>query len=394
MSYVRGSGTIGDPFIIRDQSELFAIRERPAAHYRLGKSIELIGDWEPIPTFSGSLDGAGHQISGLQVLEWSAPAGLFGALTGAVSNLVIATSSVGVGSENSQYCGVLAGIAAAPALVHRVICLGKLITGGDRAGGFIGYLNPNGGCIRESAAFVEVSGAGTLRTGAMFGYIEARHTWQARSLVSSTSVAGKSLWGSGGSTLASSDLLDISDPSNPLLYPGWDFEWTWEISEGFPGFQLPEGMPVDETWYSDLAATIRVEELPARRQIIAIEALADGSFGICGSGMSTLEGVAEIPLAGKPTSRVYAVAIDQWGREFYPDMHVSTGDVIRPTHFRGWLYQVTQTGVLPSIEPEWWDAMPGVPQRVGTAMLQAARYYQPIAHGPIDLTWEDSPPSD
>src|SRR5690606_12266353 len=73
-----------------------------------------------------------------------------------------------------------------------------------------------------------------------------------------------------------------------------------------------------------------------------------------------------------------------------PGMPVAFGDVIRPTQFLGWMYQVTAPGALPTTEPEWWNSMAGIPQPVGTAMMQAIRHYQPIAHGPVsDIEWEE-----
>jgi len=109
---------------------------------------------------------------------------------------------------------------------------------------------------------------------------------------------------------------------------------------------------------------------------------------VCGQAVSNAEGIATLPITGLPTSRIYAIAIDEWGKPFAPGMTVAYGDVIRPTQFLGWMYQVTSPGVLPGTEPEWWNSMAGVPQPVGTAMMQAVRHYQPIAHGPVsDIEW-------
>ncbi|QJD58200.1 LamG domain-containing protein [Pseudomonas sp. gcc21] len=149
-------------------------------------------------------------------------------------------------------------------------------------------------------------------------------------------------------------------------------------------------MAETDLWFGTLTATVRVEDLPASRRVVAIELPADGEWRVCGAGASNAEGVATLPITGLPTSRIYAVAIDDWGRPFAPGMAVAYGDLIRPTQFVGWMYQVTQPGALPAAEPDWWNARAGIPQPVGTAMLQAIRHYQPIAHGPVsDIEWEE-----
>lgn len=149
-------------------------------------------------------------------------------------------------------------------------------------------------------------------------------------------------------------------------------------------------MAETDLWFGTLSATVRVEDLPASRRVVAIELPANGEWRVCGAGTSNASGIATLPISGLPTSRIYAVAIDDWGRPFVPGMTVAFGDVIRPTQFLGWMYQVTAPGVLPGTEPEWWNGMAGIPQPVGTAMMQAIRHYQPIAHGPVgDIEWEE-----
>lgn len=147
-------------------------------------------------------------------------------------------------------------------------------------------------------------------------------------------------------------------------------------------------MSEENLWYGTLAATVRVDDLPASRRVVAIELPDDGQWRVCGYGVSDGSGIAQLGITGLPTSRIYAIAIDEWGKPFAPGMPVAYGDVIRPTQFLGWMYQVTSPGVLPGTEPEWWNSMAGVPQPVGTAMMQAVRHYQPVAHGPVsDIEW-------
>ncbi|PRB80533.1 LamG domain-containing protein [Pseudomonas sp. MYb185] len=149
-------------------------------------------------------------------------------------------------------------------------------------------------------------------------------------------------------------------------------------------------MAEEDLWFGTLSATVRVEDLPATRQVVAIERPEVGDWRVCGAGSSNAEGVATIPITGLPTSRIYAVVVDDWGRPFIPEMSVIPGEIVRPTHFVGWMYRVTQAGVLPAEEPAWWNSMAGIPREVGTAMVESIRHYQPIAHGPVsDIDWAD-----
>ncbi len=82
--------------------------------YSRGKTVILTEDislsgiaFEPIPTFSGSFDGGGHTISGLEISGYYSPAGLFATLTegGEVKNLRL---SAVISPEGER--GVVGGI--------------------------------------------------------------------------------------------------------------------------------------------------------------------------------------------------------------------------------------------------------------------------------------------
>lgn len=142
----------------------------------------------------------------------------------------------------------------------------------------------------------------------------------------------------------------------------------------------------------DLRATVRVQDLPASREVVAVERREDGDWRVCGSAKANSDGIANLVIEGSKTSLIYAVAMDHWGEPFVASKAMAYGDIVRPSIFTGWMYRVTTPGVMPTEEPEWWDAMPEVPRPVGTALMQAERHYQPIAHGPVDIEWEEAPP--
>jgi filamentous hemagglutinin family protein len=125
-----GTGTIADPYILRDVYGLQGIGTAPAllaSNWRLGNAIDASGTsgWDPsvfvgsvfetgfapiggFTAFTGSLDGAGLTISGLTVSN--AFAGLFGSIGtgGRVSDLTLAAVSITDGSGGFGSAGGLA----------------------------------------------------------------------------------------------------------------------------------------------------------------------------------------------------------------------------------------------------------------------------------------------
>lgn len=128
-------------------------------------------------------------------------------------------------------------------------------------------------------------------------------------------------------------------------------------------------------------ARVRVERVPSSREVVLVERPFDGEWRIAGYG-PTPGGSGEIDLR-VVGGDVYALAVDDYGVQFVADLAVQVGQRIRPTHYTGWVYEITQAGQLPSVEPAWWAAVGENPsQPLGTARAVARRYFQPIALGP------------
>lgn len=150
---------------------------------------------------------------------------------------------------------------------------------------------------------------------------------------------------------------------------------TYDITSG-------DGGAVGEP--AELAALVRVERLPADRQVVVVERPADGEWRLAGYG-PTPGGAGDLSVR-VVGGDVFALSLDDWGVEFVAGLAVSVGQRIRPTEYRGWLYQVTEAGALPPAEPEWWAAIGDNASRpLGTARAIAVRYFQPIAHGPLPV---------
>ncbi|MEO1828829.1 MAG: hypothetical protein ABGX82_08420 [Pseudomonas sp.] len=133
-----------------------------------------------------------------------------------------------------------------------------------------------------------------------------------------------------------------------------------------------------------LPALVRVDGLPDDRDVVALERTTEGEWRVAGFARAAAGGsVVSLKVLG---GQVYGMAVDDYGIAFLPGLAVTVGQRIRPSVFRGWLYDVTETGTLPEAEPAWWPIEGDNPPRlVGTARLQAVRYYRPLAHGPITV---------
>lgn len=129
-------------------------------------------------------------------------------------------------------------------------------------------------------------------------------------------------------------------------------------------------------------AIVRVDGDVASREIVIIERPTDGEWRVAGYG-PTPGGAADISVR-TVGGDLYAVGLDDFGLEFSAGLSVSVGQRVRPTVYSGWLYEITEPGVLPSTEPEWWAAQGDNASRpLGTARAIAVRYYRPLAHGPL-----------
>ncbi|NNT92293.1 hypothetical protein [Stutzerimonas nitrititolerans] len=152
--------------------------------------------------------------------------------------------------------------------------------------------------------------------------------------------------------------------------------YTFNITSGEGGGQ--QGDP------GQVSGLVRVERLPANREIVLVERPADGEWRLAGYGPTPGgSGDIDVRVVG---GDVYAIGVDDYGVAFVPDLVVQVGQRIRPTQYAGWVYEITDAGQLPAVEPAWWAAQGENPsQPLGSARAVARRYFQPIAHGPVPV---------
>ena len=165
---VTGSGTETDPYLIYTQEDLAGIASGSSGkYYKLANDITLTSDWVPIVSFSGTLDGGGYTISGLNVPGSSTP-NLGGIVNSLKAGATIKNLNVN-GSVTSNYVsnarvGGIVGINYGT--VDNCTFSGS-VTGGKinnstngAIGGIVG-LNQSTGTITRCTNNADVSGQGT-----------------------------------------------------------------------------------------------------------------------------------------------------------------------------------------------------------------------------------------
>ncbi|MBO7520145.1 MAG: hypothetical protein J6T73_05135, partial [Clostridia bacterium] len=175
-----GSGTEEDPFIIATAADLayFADQANTDTSYFPGQFISLTADinlnncdFPAVKKFSGTLNGNGHEISGININKSANNVGFFRMLTGgsAIENLTLSGSVVSTGNNIGGFAGYLDN-----GHVTITNCVNNLnVTGSTYVGGFVGnaYLASsltitgceNNGSISSSAA------AGAVYIGGFVG---------------------------------------------------------------------------------------------------------------------------------------------------------------------------------------------------------------------------------
>lgn len=222
------------------------ISNAPTQNYRLTADIDCAGydaagdGFDPIVDFAGTLDGAGHIISGLSVSQPNAKAGLFAKLAGgAVTKLGL----VGASIEGNTQVGCLAGFAE-NATIGEVFCRGAVVTGKRHVGALIGHAS--GSTISDSYAHADIGctgkqcglllgqakqGAWAHGYGAISSDIAPRRAGQETAFDWQTVFFDCGL--AGGCSEAGAQTTANLQSEAFLISQGWDFAGTWGMSTDF-----------------------------------------------------------------------------------------------------------------------------------------------------------------
>lgn len=171
LNNMSGEGTASNPYMITDDHELQAMNADTTANYALANDINasLTSEWnsgkgfDPINSFSGSLDGNSYEIHNFTIDRPSEQGvGLFSKLDGTVTDIGVEGD---VTSE--QYVGGIAGTTSSNSEISNSYANVTVISthdgfGNSEAGGLVGT---NKGTITNSYALGDVSGQKSIVGG-------------------------------------------------------------------------------------------------------------------------------------------------------------------------------------------------------------------------------------
>ncbi len=183
-----GSGTKEDPYIISNADTMLLLRVYPQACFKMNSNVELKDKWIPVENFTGSFDGNGYTISGLEVQAENA--GLFAAMSGeaSFSNVKIKKASV----KGTQNAGAVAAVMADSASVSNVDIIASDISAEKYAGAVVGSTDASDVVIsnsKVSGGKVSAENAGGI-AGAVSGTNTFRNTVVSAAEISGTENAG------------------------------------------------------------------------------------------------------------------------------------------------------------------------------------------------------------
>ncbi len=206
-----GSGTSGDPYLIKTKSDLDLVRNDLDAYYRLENDLTFTSadfasggafynggkGWQPIATewsfpFTGVFDGNGKKIVNLQINATSSGYfGLFGIVAGTVKNLGMSGGNITVDcyatySGYKVYAGVVAG-ALSSGTMSSCYNTGSISLYGDStlsgsssvvaAGGIAGetYNSTVTKCYNKGSIYAQINrdeSVGDVQAGGISGYAQ------------------------------------------------------------------------------------------------------------------------------------------------------------------------------------------------------------------------------
>ncbi|MCR1784135.1 metallophosphoesterase [Nocardioides carbamazepini] len=279
-------------WLIATPTDLRALATHPDERFRLAADIDLAGTVVRVPTFRGSLDGAGHEIRGLR----SSEGGLFGVIdtAGVVTDLVLvqveiskagnkagglvdtlrgtvervgvsgavsapsyaggiagdsfgtirdAWSTADVTTTTAAYAGGIVGVADAPSTTERVYATGAVRSGAASAGGLTGYARNAGTVVRHGVVLSPVVTATTNAHRAIARFAGAEPAtlgdlWAVDTLVPAVQVSTEV-----GPTTRNGGSLTAAELAQESTWSGIGFDleqvWQWDADLARPVLRVP-----------------------------------------------------------------------------------------------------------------------------------------------------------
>nr|WP_325287624.1 fimbrillin family protein [uncultured Bacteroides sp.] len=168
-----GDGTDNCPYVLLNADQLISLSNRNDSrniteHFKLDADITLTASWEPITTadgygsgnqFTGTFDGGGHTISGLEFDATESVAGFIRTIGtgGIVKNLKVENCEI---STSGQICGGIVGNLYGGRIENCHIISGT-IEGGSQTGGIAGFCGDGSIVACSNSAAIEVTNNNT-----------------------------------------------------------------------------------------------------------------------------------------------------------------------------------------------------------------------------------------
>lgn len=145
--FAGGNGSAGNPYEIENADQLNQIRDHLSSHFVLTNDIDLegFGNWEPINSFTGTLDGQNYTIFNLSI-----------------DDTENGYSGTGDSSEGTGFFG---GVESSSALIENLRLRNVDVRGNTNVGGLAGYYR-NG---KIENVYVEGEVRGNFRVGGIVG---------------------------------------------------------------------------------------------------------------------------------------------------------------------------------------------------------------------------------
>lgn len=282
--FIGGTGTELDPYTLDSIDGLDGLRGTDG-FISFGKFFKLTGNidmniapynqgagWEPIEGFEGTLDGAGHKISGLYINRAEAKVGLFRTLESGAVVKKLGVINAAVRGNNAV--GILSGTIH-PGSAHEIFTTGSVIGTGS-AGGIAGEmgsaLDSIDNCYSRASVTSPLAGGlvggidgSAIRNSYYAGHLTqdsnslkpADNFWEVGDIVLSTTVVhgpnilqssfyNKELTQELSSTPEGTGIgyvqhgtgIASTEMRNQATFTGWDFAGIWDINpaynDGFP----------------------------------------------------------------------------------------------------------------------------------------------------------------
>ena len=234
-AFAAGSGTAENPYVVTTAAQLQNINSDVSAHYVLGANIHLNQtDFTPIGNadagaFSGSFDGAGYTIVGLNVFSGKY-AGLFGCNEGVIKNVTLADIYV----YGTRHLGGVVGENTALGVLENCKVLGgKIESDGGlsevHAGGICGSNSGNMNSNFSNGAEITVNyGGNEVYAGGIIGWsgvaVHLQNSYNTGNVTISTSSSyyycSGGLVGYGYGTVSISDSYNTGNVNSSAGYDG------------------------------------------------------------------------------------------------------------------------------------------------------------------------------